>query len=409
MILIISTGAGQLVTLLASPLLTRLLGPSSFGLLALYAALVSILGMAVSGRYDIAALLPGDDSTAREVLGLALWVSLGIVLLCALLTVICGDVILRLFAAEALGRWIYLVPLGLWLTGLRVTLGYWANRRGAFVALGTAQFLQASIAALVGVLLGALGSKSAALLTGYIAGLGVSALVLAYQFRADLRPTTLRWSRAKVELAHYYNRFPLFSASSAIVDAVCLSLPVLFLSHYFGSSTVGYYAMVVRVASAPLSLISSSVSQVHLGRLTELVRSESDGRPYFLRLAGRLALLAAAPTIVLMPVSPWLFARIFGAEWRVAGEYLQILMPSFAVRFVASSLSITTEATNNSHLGALWKVCAVTTSAAVLYFWGRAGNAHRLMIVICISDIVLYVFYFYLQYCAVSNPRTRGL
>jgi hypothetical protein len=70
------------------------------------------------------------------VLGLALWITLGTALLYAGLTLVCGGAILRLFDAEALGNWVYLVPLGLWLTGLRVTLGYWANRRNAFVTLG---------------------------------------------------------------------------------------------------------------------------------------------------------------------------------------------------------------------------------------------------------------------------------
>jgi len=36
------------------------------------------------------------------------------------------------------------------------------------------------------------------------------------------------------------------------------------------------------------------------------------------------------------PVCAWLFG---GEEWRIAGEYIRILTPMFAVRFVATALS----------------------------------------------------------------------
>jgi len=235
----------------------------------------------------------------------------------------------------------------------------------------------------------------------------VAAAVFLYRYRGDLTSGTFRWSPEKAVLARRYKRFPLFSASSAILDGINLNLPVFFLSIYFAPATVGYYAMVMRVASAPLSLVASSVSQVNLNRLMELLRSGADARRYLIRVARALALFGAIPAVLLMPIGPWAFATLFGAEWRVAGEFLQILMPSLVVRFVVSTLSMTIEATNNSHLGALWKICALLTSSAVLLFFGRSGDTHRLMLMICISDIALYLFYFFLQYRAVSHPRTR--
>lgn len=252
LILVTGTVAGQAAALAVSPLLTRLLGFSAFGVLALYSALVSSVGMAVSGRYDVAALLPREESVAREVLGLSLWVTLGMAVIATVIAVAGDGVILRLLNGEAPGRWIYLVPLGLWLTGLRTALGYWANRRGDFRIVSAVQFLQACTTAAVSVGLGISGWGSSALVSGYIAGLAVAAAILLFRYRGDLTSETVRWSPKKAALARRYKRFPLFSASSAVLDGVTLNLPVFFLSIYFAPAAVGYYAMVGgRVQSIP--------------------------------------------------------------------------------------------------------------------------------------------------------------
>src|SRR5262249_35589046 len=67
------TAIAQAVPILVSPLLTRLYTPSDFAQLSLFTALVTTVVMAVSGRYDMAMLLPRRETPARHLLGLALW------------------------------------------------------------------------------------------------------------------------------------------------------------------------------------------------------------------------------------------------------------------------------------------------------------------------------------------------
>jgi O-antigen/teichoic acid export membrane protein len=52
-----------------------------------------------------------------------------------------------------------------------------------------------------------------------------------------------------------------------------------------------------------------------------------------------LVLLAIIPFLVVFIFSPFLFSFIFGAEWRIAGEYAQIMTVMFFLSFIVSPLS----------------------------------------------------------------------
>lgn len=399
------TAFAQALPIIASPLLTRLYTPQDFGRLSLFTALVSSVGMAVCGRYDMAMLLPRRGGPARQLFGLALWVGLLFSAAWLLVALAASDSLRRAIGAESIGGWLYMVPLGLFLTGVRTTLGYWANRRGDFRALVRAQWSQAVIVVIVGLGLGVFGTGFPGLLAANLLGLLVGAGQLAYLFRRELSASSLAWSRAKKALARRYKDYPLYSASSAVVDGVTMSLPVFFLAHHFPDGTLGLYALVLRVANAPLSFISSAVGQVHIKRIVQLLHDGQDPGAYLKRVALWLALVAAIPTLLLMPFAPWLFAQVFGAAWREAGDYLQILMPSLAVRFVASTISGTIEATNNTQLGAAWKVAALLVTVTMLRLVAPLGDIRGLLIAMAATDIALYVLYGWLSFRAGRSPR----
>jgi len=54
---------------------------------------------------------------------------------------------------------------------------------------------------------------------------------------------------------------------------------------------------------------------------------------------------------------------------------MQILIPAMAVKFVASTLSSTLGATQNNHLGMIWKLTSFITSLSVFAWFAPKGNA----------------------------------
>ena len=90
-VLVGGTAGAQLLTVLAAPLLTRLYSPEDFGLLAVYASLLALIGVISSLRYELAIPLPEDDTEAANVAVLSL-ILVGIsTLLSAVLVLLLGS------------------------------------------------------------------------------------------------------------------------------------------------------------------------------------------------------------------------------------------------------------------------------------------------------------------------------
>ncbi|MGQ9623675.1 MAG: lipopolysaccharide biosynthesis protein, partial [Candidatus Caldatribacteriaceae bacterium] len=71
------TALGQAVTVLVSPILTRLYSPEDFGVFGVYASLLGIVAVIASLRYEYAIPLPEEDETAANILALCFGVLLG--------------------------------------------------------------------------------------------------------------------------------------------------------------------------------------------------------------------------------------------------------------------------------------------------------------------------------------------
>ena len=92
-VLVGGTAGAQLLTVLAAPILTRLYSPEDFGLLAVYASLLGLIGVVASLRYELAIPLPESDEEAAHVMVLSLLILLGMTVLTAIVMTIFGSTI----------------------------------------------------------------------------------------------------------------------------------------------------------------------------------------------------------------------------------------------------------------------------------------------------------------------------
>jgi O-antigen/teichoic acid export membrane protein len=88
--------------------------------------------------------------------------------------------------------------------------------------------------------------------------------------------------------------------------------------------------------------VGSAVSQALYPRLA--VASPAQARRSVRQVMALLALPALVLMAVLLLAGPWLFAWVFGAPWREAGELARALAPYIAAHFVAAPLAVVTMA-----------------------------------------------------------------
>ena len=74
--LMAGTSIAQAFPIAITPILTRIYTPEDFGLFAIYMALASIISIIVTGRYELAIILPHKDEDAFQIMTFAMLITI---------------------------------------------------------------------------------------------------------------------------------------------------------------------------------------------------------------------------------------------------------------------------------------------------------------------------------------------
>lgn len=335
-VLLGGTAGAQALMVMAAPLLTRLYTPEDFGLLAVFTALLALLTVIASGRYELGIPLPESDQDAANITLLSLAIVVVVTALALTVFLIWPLEIANAINAPELAAYLWLIPFGVFFVGCYQVFNKWAVRSKQFGSIARTRIYQ-SIGTLF-IQIGGFKLGAPALLGGHAAGQGVGAtgLLISALNRSEFRRCSPKamWTQAR-----RYRDFPIYSTWTGLFNTASLQLaPILFLA-LFGASVAGLYALTLRILSMPGSLIGNAVGSVFLSEAPE-ARRNGTLPALVTRLHSRLAMAGALPLAVLLFFGPELFAFVFGEQWRQAGVYAQWMAPWIYLQFQWSPLSM---------------------------------------------------------------------
>jgi O-antigen/teichoic acid export membrane protein len=404
--LLTGTAIAQALPILASPVLTRLYSPAMFGSFALFTSLTAIAGILVTGRYELAILLPEDDDTAASVAAMALGLSVLIGAVGVLFLALAGPFVVRFLGDVALSGWIYLIPVGVTIAGAYQTLYYWTNRHSRYRLLSASRMSQTLMATGLSLLLGVLGVGVGGLVVSGIAGQTAGLVFLAWPIlrRAAGRPRTITW-RSVTEVAKQYKRFPIYSMPADIVSTTTHQLPTLLLSRFFGPGIVGLYALTQRVVAAPVTLLAGAVLDVFKQRASREYATGGNCRSTFVRTFNTLLLIAVPTFAAMVAVAPPAFAFFFGEQWREAGRYAQIIGGMYLIRFVSSPLSFTFFVAGRQGEDLTLQVYLVASTFLVMTLAHRLGATPMLVLTAFAANLsAVYLLFLIRSYTFSRGP-----
>lgn len=364
------TGLSQLILAAASPVLTRLYTPDEFGLLGVFAGLLALIGVVSSLRFELAIPLPEDDSEAANLLVLCL----GLVSLAAIATAFIVLVGSRWIADRlgfpTLAGVLWLLPLGVFLSGVYGAFSYWSIRAKRFGTIASTKLRQT--AAMIGVQLFAFKLGGPALLVGQVAGQSAGAFSLARPVWAAGSLKAVSW-KGIVLSARKFRRFPYFATWEGLANTAGMQLPAIMLAALFGPSAAGIYTLANRILMIPMSLIGTAVGQVFF---SDAAKAHREGRVGELvsALHEKLAHLAMTPALALIILGPDVFEWVFGSQWRGAGEFARWMMPWVYLVFVASPLSTLFAVTGKLKQGMAFQLVLLSARVAALLIGARSGD-----------------------------------
>lgn len=394
----------QLINISIMPVLARLYSPSNFGNLAVYLAIVTSVTPIVSGKYELAIVIEKSNKNSIQLLHIALWFIATVTLLTIGLVLSFSEIMIELTNAHSLGLWLYLTPLSLAVFGLVTPFNCLANRHKEYQVISVSKVLMALIASASAVGFGLFGINQGLIISNLLGSIAIC-VWLIYRYRTNLNIKEIKWNSRKSYLFQKYKSLPIFNATSSFLDGFTSALPILLLSRYFSSEIVGYYALMLRVSMVPFGFFSFAVSQVNLKKVAELTNQNLKVTPYLLKISLVLIICVVPAFFFLSLVAQPLFSWVFGSEWIFAGMYLQILFPAFALKLIVSTISTTLSATGHNQLGALWKISAFILTFFIYTFYAPKVDIDGMLMVMLVTDLGLYIFYFGLIVFSSLRPR----
>jgi O-antigen/teichoic acid export membrane protein len=405
-LLILTSGAvvGQLIGVMAAPVLTRLYRPDEYGVMGLYTSVLSILVVLAMLRFEAAIPISETESEALNLLALSFGLAIVTSLSCTVVVLLTAPSLTAVLRVPALAPVAWLLPIGMLAYSIYGALSMWAVRGQDFRTLAGTKVTQGVGLVATQLGLGALGAGSPGLIAGQIVGHSAGIGTLGRQVRRR-QPG---WARS-VSFAHMsqvagrYRRFPKFSLGAALLTSASDSLPLLFVGSVLGTTIAGWYTLVASTLLYPINLLYVNVYQVYFGELARLKSANPRAMPaVFWRRTRLAASIGLAILVPLNTVAPWLVPVAFGPQWIGAVTCLWILSPGWFAALLGGSTGSTLETLERQDLHLTREICTMAVTVLALVFAYALRENWRLSLgVISASLVVTHLAYLWLSWLAI--------
>lgn len=402
-ILASGTAAAQIIPLAISPILTRIYQPEDFGVFALYFAIVSISGSIVTLRYEMAISLPDTQEKALAVSALSAVLCVILSIVSAVVIIATGSNLISFFEIEEFGTYLYFIPVGIALIGFTNTMTYLNLRFGAYRNVATSNLIRAISTGIFHIGIGLAKSGPLGLVLGSIAG-GVTAVLTLY---TSVRHRGHKWLEIKTadltSVAKAYRDFPKYSMWAALANSASTHAVNILISVYASFASLGFYSLVTRTLGAPSATIGLSFGQVFHQQASELLRARGQITPLFDNTLLKLLSLSVVGFGFLFFVIEDVFAWVFGETWRSAGELARIMIPAFAIRFIASPLSVVNSVHLENSLGLISNIVLLVLSTGSIITANAMNLEFRDGLTLLSASLCTFYFFFLI----VLRKRTK--
>lgn len=323
------TAGAQVITMAFSPVITRLYGPETFGVLGTFTAILAVLTPLAALSYPIAIVLPKRDADAVSLAKLSLGIAVIMALLAAVILVLFKAPIVSAFNLQSVESFILLLPFAMLFSAAMAVMDQWVIRKRLFNIKAKVAVLQSLWLNTAKAGIGLYSPLAAVLVVLATVGSALHAFMLWVGVRRSPADRfelsdTAEGTTGKA-LAWRHRDFAYYRTPQIMLNAASQSLPILMLSSFFGPAAAGFYSLGKMVLGMPTALIGQSVASVFYPRFNDAINNGENALKLLSKATLTLAVIGIFPFGLVMALGPWLFSIVFGSEWHTAGVYAQWL------------------------------------------------------------------------------------
>jgi len=411
--LVTGTTISQIITILASPVITRLYGPEAFGLLALFNSITAILVVIVCLTYENAIMLPKSDEDAANLLGLCILITLAVTILLIIALFLSGPFLEMILKSSQIGYFFWLIPISIFLSGVFQALTYWNTRTKQFHRLAIAQVIRSGSSTGAQIGFGFAGFASGGILIGVsVFGQIISTFTLGIQIMRDHLSFFRKYITIKgiIVVLKRYSDFPKFYTGAAFLNTFTNMLPVFILTAYFGPTIAGYYALGFMVLTMPAYFIKNAIAQVFFQKAVEDKNiSHESIKDTVGQTIKPLIFISFLSTLLFILIGPELFSVIFGPQWAEAGNYVRFLSIWIGITFISSPISTLFSVFEKQRFTLFFNIYQLISQGGALIIGATTGNAlftiSLFAIVSFFNNLIAYKYLLGLAGISIQTPK----
>jgi O-antigen/teichoic acid export membrane protein len=334
-----------------TPFISRIFEPAVYGEFALITSVTSVFVGISTFRLEVQSLKAADDVEAAGLIRLGLIASgaWGAALTVAAVLAV------ELWGAD--GYWLSTGVL-VFLASLQLLGSAVLMRAQRYRGLAAGNFVQGASFGVVQLLLGMISAGVGELIAGFGAA-RLCWLPALGSFRCKIPGSWALWRGNR--------RFGILAGTSAFINSLATSVPVLLVSFFYGDAAVGQLAIGIRLLIAPISIIGQAAASANIGEVSRMLRDGDDNSVRLVRHGMRdLLAVGLIPCVLAGILGAWAVPFVLGREWRESGLLIALMSAGGLAQFVVAPFSGLLNLTGDNRRLLIWDTARF--SATVLSF-----------------------------------------
>jgi len=330
LVLVSGTAAANVITILLTPIVTRLYSPDAMGLLGLFNSTVSVLTPLIALTLPIAIVLPRYKREAIMLIKATVLLTFMFTSLISVVLIVFHEQIINSLGWSDNFYYTALIPLALCLGSLIIIWQQILIRGREFSVIAKSTMLQSFTSNGIKVTLGVILPTGLALILSTIAG-KLLQLTMMMCSRSKgfsnkkilnaIRVIFVKHNNEVVKVIKKYSDFPKFRLPQNLLNSISQNIPVILVAYYYSPSEAGFYVLAKTVLGMPANMISKSVGDAYYPKANSMYNAGTNLYSLTVKTSFILALVGIVPFLIFIYVAPDLFSLVFGDEWYEAGLY----------------------------------------------------------------------------------------
>ncbi len=334
--LMAGTTISQAIPIAITPILTRLYSPEDFGIYGFIMAMVLILSIFGTAKFEHVIFIVKRECVSDLVLKFTLLNAVFFSSILSLVITLLPEEVSRINSSIPLSAW-SLIPLGVVTVSSYVVLRAWLNKQAKYSVIRSNLIKQSMTYSILQIVFAFIdGFRAFGLMLGDICGKGLTTVLILK--RVKFKRTKL----TKNKYFYFWKRYkliPIYQLPASLVNVCAIYAPMLLLPLIFNASLSGAFFLVFKVVMAPISIIGNAFLDVFKKDAADAIAIKGHCTSEFVKTFKILLFFSIAIFFFFFFLSDVLFTSVFGKEWSNSGSIAASLASLAALRFLVSPLS----------------------------------------------------------------------